>query len=1110
MNFTSCWYLFCVLLFLYYLCEIVKIKNKVTYYHRLENATESDYPIFTFCSDLFLASTRCPLMKRKREFSCRPSLPLGCISKDFHRMKVNEIATKLRSCEYSPSKSKNRVGIVRDYLFNGHYCAHMQEGKPKKTLENYLEFTQSINKFEAKLFVNTQDRTKKGGYRVPFDFSKYLMMRNCHIDWNRNKHDPSICNGFVLHLQKFKIIRLPPPYETDCTHYQGSREDCLFDCYRSELRKSSNDYRLFYDLTEAIYLNVSEPTDQLYEESRRQNLSVCNELCSKKDCVEHFYSIEKGELNGNAVIKLLLNNDVKVIEAKPSVTNESIMIYVLGLFGNLFNIAIITSIQNLFKNLKSKIKQFLSGRMDEEKATSRQNFIEHFIFVLTTVFGIVIFIHQSAYILQDYFKYEIIKLEFLTLPKFDKLSVTACFPMKTLERNSKKDLVNSQLMNDDLLANVSLTDLYLNYSLYELDEITKNRSQIVISEFLRKGDFQAELESKEQKSALFFENQKCFAFEVGHQETRLDQLLRFTIYNLHLNIQYSTFYITPDGRKPDSQDPVMMPRFTDFHFESERNLPAPYSSACRSHRFIDPAIYMDCASRQECFEQCVQSEYIRNQSVVISNYFLDLDLYPDEVRKRLQVRQIKQEEVDEGVVSKCLNRFSKEDCEIDRCVGKIGKRHTNKYLISLPLYMLKNTIRLEKKYRWLDLFYYLTNLLSIWLNLPLLAIIKFPVKQLIRKPLFGARLEWKRIRLYFNIVFYIVFLIKVNSIRLEIMRNDYKVIARSDLVNVLHVPKISICFFSESIADGLTGLRLNQLTSEITQIIESIEYLDEHLRLTRITQFNQSNALIHRSFRHYSIYFQQMKCIELVFRFTYPWKYPPSFFTRNFCRITLRTDHHEMFSCLLSTLGEFNFNQRFTLNSQRNMIVYFKKISIRVVDRFHYLRNPLQLFQLFKDQSLNDDQMYFEVLRKRFAEEHNSSTTMIPLTEEYFQFTINNRLFMSFYKQFYERERISAEERIMSKKTQTFNLQKYLSFSNTTVLLLKPSRIDTFLLYENDFTYSELAFYLLSEIAIWLNMSFIRFPAFLQNLKTWTAFLQKLKTWTAFILNRIFAQRQIK
>ena len=1089
MNLIKFWYILCIILFVYYVSDVLKLKHKVIYTHSFRQLTDQDFPNVTFCLNLYLTSTRCAQLPLKQAFTCKRISPLGCITKNFHQLTIDQIATKLRQCPLSQARW-NLKKVTRKYFYNGHYCfVEVDTNKNFQKDNDSTEFYQNnaIN-YDAKIYFDHLGR-------IPIDFTKYALSHNCYLD----SHSKFRCIGEQLYLEKVIIKRLAEPYESQCKFNERTREDCLLDCYQAEMKKRNLvDYRLYYELDEKINLNITQLNEDIDDARVIPNITNCNEQCLGEDCVEHYFSVQRNTLLDANKISFYLLNKVRLLEAKPMYTNEYIFVYILGLFGNLFNITVISSLQNLNSFLKIKSKSYLIDKfkLRPETVESKQNFVGDFVIALTFLIGFLACTYQFVNLFHKYRKFEFIQSSFIENPiENERITITVCFNLAGLNSKNQKYLA---LLKDDLTGiekNQTLKKFYLNYSLEEINRVTKSIQKIHKRSFVRKGiEFEETLQVSYRSTVFFWKNNKCFPFDVDYSETRIDQLLRQTIYVLVLSTPNSCYFVTPFKQTQNTKDNVFDYKSSTIYHRYEKNLKHPFEDNCTNYNYLNRSRHMNCQNQYQCIEQCVQNEFILNRTSLIDLYFIDYYLYPKELRAKLKILILNQKEtkLKNQFLMKCADEFHHKDCKLSRFHHVYRRSFKNKKLINIPLYIMKQSTIKTAKYKDLNVFYHLINVISMWLCVSMPVLIKLPMQLLINQSAIKKliQLKWSNVKIVLNFIFIIILIYKISLIRNEIQKNQMKLIANSKLVTKIKLPKLSICInyktylehfdpsFNESFkVDGHTGIELESMTENVSSIISSIELLDEHFNLIKLTKDDLDKNLggMRSALWLYGIYFEDLKCFEFVFNFIYLSKFMPSFFKSQLLKITF-TANHKVIYIILSTINELNLNQKMLLNDESLTILYFSEVSIKIIDDLFYIRNPLKLLS---DRNLKDDNRFFESLRMRFAQLHNSSTTIIPLIKEYLHLKINNSLFKQFYHRFYALN--SQDERIKHRFLTNFLVRKTSYNYNKTVLIIKPTRFDSRLTYVNEFNFSELFFFFLSETFVWLNMTFIDIPYFVRN-----------------------------
>lgn len=1096
MNFLKLWYFICILLFYYYASQILELRNKVSFKHQFRATKKGDVPITTFCIDLNLRSTRCLDLPVKLKFNCsRPAYSFGCLTKDFHLLTIKEMDKKLGKCSLTLKNTQYDTPIMKKYFYNGHYCLVLRDSKFNRNLkfvDDYLKFFEStIGHYEAKIFFG--ERTNK--FMIPVDFSRHSFIRRCITKNNLIK-----CRGLSIFLEKIVVKTLEHPYETDCRASDLSREQCFLECNKNETRKLNlNHYRLLYETDENVYLNISELIDDAYDDQLFPNFTICNERCSKKDCTEYFFEIRDAGVIDFDSLNFHLLNKVRIIEAVPLVSSEYILIYLLGLFGNLFNVTLIKSVENLVLNIRAMINFFLVSKINlrNAKALRKQNLFWKFIIYLAFAIGTIVCVTELFKLFKAYFEYNYIQSDYTENPiENERITVTICMLIYHYLSKGNRYLL---LLKKDSGVNKyqSIENFYSTYTLEEITNLTQNFADIHVESFLKRGDLKEEIIATFGK-LFFYNKQKCFQVHVNFQESRIHyKILKLTVYNILLNTNYHTYYITPFKQIQNHKDHPFNARSSFAYFSMKKNLKYPFSDNCKEYKYVNKLEHIKCHNRMECIEQCVQYQFIQNSSIVVDNYFIDLSLYPIYLRQKLKIMSITQESNDFKVLDyffkKCSKKFHRKSCKLLKYEELVLSKNKNAKQISINLYMLKRTNRKSRAIKEMNILYESVSIVGIWFSLSLPVLIRRFFKSIFK--IFKKRqyVKWSAIKLTLNLLFILIFSYKVkNLIYNGLLSNKFNLNANSMVVDELQMPKISVCFqynlnFSKdpNLKDRLfTGIELNAITLNISKIIESIEYLDkdskkvilDNERLKEYDDLEKVNKIKFKDILIFIIYFQQLKCYEMIFQHPFHFKFMPNFFVSNLFKMTF-VKKHPPITLILSVKNDLNINQRLILSDNKLLILYFNKMTTEVFDHFYYFRNPSALMT---DRGLNsDDNLFYESIRKNFANFNGFSTTLIPLTKEYFHLIINNSAFDSFYHAFYDnRKKI---ERLKMKIYQSFQVKRSSEAHDRTALILRPTRYESFLVYVNEFSYSELFFYLSSEFNIWLGITVIDMPSNLIN-----------------------------
>ena len=413
---------------------MLRLKNKVDFNFQYRPMRKEEFPRINLCIDLNLDGSKCRQLPEKlQEFNCSPHFTLGCKTKDFDKLKINEIYEKLRTCNLFKNRNVRRRNEYRDkgdlyYLYNGHLCFQFHNDVIKNEIESFKinqTFTFYLPSNDIKIFLSSTRNS------LPIDFKRYSFLRKCSLKTNKGEFD---CKGLTLTFQKNVILNLKHPFESNCRDYDknGNQEQCLLDCYTKIFKsRNENNYHLLYDFNEATYLDTNNEVIA--------NYTTCNEQCVEQDCEITHYLLKLSEFNENAnEIRFNFERDAQILEAKPLLHFDYLIIIILGLFSNLFGITIFgifDSVKLILFNSKAKLEQFLNFKFGLDKIRFDKFYKFFLAFVYFLLFSIAIWEagEKSLKLIETYLKYETVRSDFKEPLNFVKFNIFICFPLGNLK-----------------------------------------------------------------------------------------------------------------------------------------------------------------------------------------------------------------------------------------------------------------------------------------------------------------------------------------------------------------------------------------------------------------------------------------------------------------------------------------------------------------------------------------------------------------------------------------------------------------------------------------------------------------------------------------------------
>lgn len=1042
MNFLNKFgYLICLIVYFNYITDVIKLKNKVDYNfkYRSLNFKDDEFPKINFCVDLYLNKTGCKQLAEKVEFRCDLFLSLGCKTKGFEKLKINEIYAKIRTCKiyhkFKNTGSKKKELKPNEFLYNGHYCFNFDDSlieEAYKSFQRKNSFSLHLPANELKIFMNSKKNP------LPLNFKRYSYVRKCNL---KTDSEIMMCQGVDLVFQKRLIYNLKRPFESQCRDYGNgsSREQCLLDCNRKMMGEQNlNNYHLLYNFNESIYLNLNK--------NEIHNYTICNEQCSEQDCETSFYQLKSSKSNSVLnEIKFIFENDVQILEAKPSFNLNYLMIHVFGLFSNLFGITIFGSLKSVLSKSKRKLQIWSKRRFRLNQFKFNKYYGLFLIFVYSLLFLIAIWnsVKDSIDLIENYLKYDTIRTDFLAPLSLIKFNLFICFAM------------------------FNTVDYSNNSTLFDLNKSTKNASELILDFYITRNN-EKEFVNYNFNRVLFFKNRKCFGLSLEY-EPKLDQILKNA--KLNLKSKGGIVYIEKNGSLFNSKSTEFKVSSTDFVVKRNHYINNSNQTYCLSYDYRSK--YINCKRQLDCIEQCVQRKYIENELKTIDNFVVNLELYPDEMLKKIKYHTAIEDMNQNEYFKNCSNEFKIKDCRTIQYESR-NLRKSRSDTFTMPFYMPRQITEYKNKFKNLNLIYGLISIINIWFDfsLPLLLGFFSNFLERLQNKKFRNRtfINLAKFRILFRSMFVIICIYNLNLILQRLLANKIVTKSHFEIPSVIELPKITVCtFFSKNYNDerfqNFTGHDLNSFAINFTDVVERIIYLDDHYRQSSLEAdkvFSLNSPFV--QVQHF--FYQNFRCFEILIFYKYHTKYMPSFFKKTLVKIKFNSNRSEtIISAYLSPKNDFNIHSKFIVNRKKVTEVLFAKSSFEYRYKFKYLQNPLSIFRpTFQSQS-----SYLDYLRDQFVKKYNLTTCKIPLTKNYLNFKIDDKLFQEFIK----------DQTVLEPFQELDHLEfhKEINFydNDDTYLKIKPIFLSTKVTFESELTYNELFFFILSELSLWLNFCFLDF-----------------------------------
>lgn len=214
----------------------------------------------------------------------------------------------------------------------------------------------------------------------------------------------------------------------------------------------------------------------------------------------------------------------------------------------------------------------------------------------------------------------------------------------------------------------------------------------------------------------------------------------------------------------------------------------------------------------------------------------------------------------------------------------------------------------------------------------------------------------------------------------------------------------------------VTGHLLDQRTSHLneTYLFKEITYYD--LKATKRVWSAENNKTT-ENFQFSKFFILNYKCIELRYRMN-----SENFKNGNILTILeLRFNNISegfLFSSQLNGTGDLGDD--YWLSTGESSRIYFQYLKMVRAESYEVLRRPRLLFQT--GYRINDHTLFINQLKEQFRDNFNFSTTLVPLTEDFFSFQVNNQIFDQFNRQYFGTN---------SRKTQaiSLNYERHFFFS---------------------------------------------------------------------------------
>ena len=751
------------------------------------------------------------------------------------------------------------------------------------------------------------------------------------------------CEGYTISEFKFKLNYLPSPYNTKCENYNKKklpftlkriekRSDCI-----NELIKSQ------FNLSHLLY---SKQDDNSFIFRKDESLTLPSELlneqyakyCEKPSCltINHLHSI-------------LVSNHIKnrlVIETERPLTYKTLPLFprfsywlhTSTLVSSIFGVSLIDFSNLVFGLFLKRLPELNSKKI---KILNTLKWTSLILFSLVNTWLIIDLLIDTK------FKYHN-ENDKLTEGKY-KLNL--CFPLfKIFKQSSYLNQTYLSTEQNRLLDNITsnLTLKELNENTFELDQFLVNHEQLSFErEFylFRSKCFEAIIDFKHEDYLYFnFTNYPFYSFLIWHNQTLIsDELMIASSIEIVIAFHRQSFRCLD---------------YTNFEFDNK---------------------IFNCSSKQNCIDRLYLFKFVRKH-------------------RRLPFYIIFQEDFDKFKDFKFINDFdqdlyleSTQTLNSDECFKIDYHRYTLNRLLHIENYKILKLIRPKfGKLEFVSKPNYLNDILIECFNLySCIGLITYLIslfKIYKSNNLFLRNCQHIFMKIFCSFCFFIhIYLILKNSKELFLCQHfEYDILKENDL------PFINICL---NLTDELVrnhfnlnvsfqnGLELEEQTKhiQIEDLIENLRYIDSDYKLKVFKFSNLDNNL--DSIKLSTFYLQTHKCFSLkpVINFK---DFRLILVEKELLAIAFRPQLKNL-TYKLSLFHQLDF-----LNSL-NKTLDFKFNSYHQI-RFDLISN--QTFDFFDRL----DFPTFEELRNEFKRLHLHSTLVIPLTNDYLKFKINDSLFNQF------------------------------------------------------------------------------------------------------------------
>ena len=919
--------------------------------------------------------------------------------------------------------------------YRNNYCSKSNWSTKSKDVKEFNELI--LNQIESKDYF-----ILRGLLCFAFKKLDILSLRKLH----KNRFINSFFENekyFIFKESTLSIFKLDHYYAVDqlvvknydnCTK-DYSKLECLNKCYTKKNRLS----KYFYNGNESgiVYLKYK------YNQTIKKYEDHCfKSECQKNDC----------KLINFEAAKDSSKDSLSVFESFFFLLRSDYYIQFLGLICLIENVSFYQLLSKLIEFIRPKIKKIKKIKIRKKviRITNHDRYL--FIFKI-----IILLICAHYFLLYSFGKIEKFNLDVKNPAVYEAkiyqldlktVNLVICVSVvKILENEYEKKNLNSSI----------------NKTFFDLERATDKGFTDTIEEiYLEFMNKRSKIEWILISKVLFRKRLRCFQIEAYVNEPKYQSLLATSKLILRFKHDKYELYLLSENEDFNSES---------YYYASNGKF-LKIKRSNKNDNCVDyHQKYLDCKSKQNCIDRCVNTKFMKNYNSISIYSIIDKQHFTKDQWTSLFYNE-NQTKYDE-IKKKCEKEFRNNDCyEIK------FKRYSFIFLnplkkeINLYYDVIEST---QEEYSFYKLLIDLLNMQSIIFGQNVLKLL------LTFYCFLNTKCQLKGSKYYLFFVYFICligFIYHTFFLFNELLNGELIFYAYYRIENTIKMPEIILCFdLKNNEIDRnyrLTENYLNQINKEIRidTVFEKIEYLNQSYEWVYL-ESNFTNS----KFKIETLYFLDKKCFKIKHNIKY--------------------DRDQFYSLENKEVLKVNFN-RYLIGQTKETILYsFTKIENKMdFSKVDYLgvfyKKPFKSYimsqestELIKNGKLdliknsflrlfyndaNDINKELAHSINNFEQDYNSTSTYFLSEKRNSKKEINDDLFDQYYKQIYDVKYNSSVDTSIQKLFIKNNYKLFPLRKFKPDFIFELNFLKNVVKYEFNISFSKIILNILTILSLWFNL----------------------------------------